>query len=110
MVARPKDKQPEAIKNSGLDIESLERAAMEALDSWLGNEEHPDKISKQAILKEIFEVAKAKEKFQKDRNSISAETPDEKLENKAHYTKEFDKSSKKHHTVSTILQEPIARH
>jgi hypothetical protein len=108
MVARPKEKQPEAVRNSDLDIQKLENVAMESLDSWFGDEEHPENILKKVILKEIFEVAKAEERFQKDERSSSAEIPDNNFEKSAGLAKEVvgvSKLGKEYPDLDSPLQE-----
>ena len=81
---------------------------MESLDGWFGDEEHPENISKKAILKEIFEVAKAEERFQKDVNAPSAEVLDSNFEKGGDLAKEMvtvPKLGKEYQDLDTPLQE-----
>ena len=111
MVARPKEKQPEAVRNSGLDIAKLEEVAMESLDSWFGDEEHPENILKKATLRDIFEVAKAEERFQKEESSPRAENPDSTLEKSNEFTKGVigvSKLDEQYPDLDPPLPEPLA--
>ena len=63
MVVEPREKQCATVQKLGLNASKLEQATMESMSHWFIDKEHPENAEKKLILKEIFEVAKAEERY-----------------------------------------------
>jgi len=106
MVVRPKQKQPETIRALDLDITKLEDVARFSLEGWLNDQEQSEGIPKKAVLREIFEVAKAEERFQRGATASS----DIQLERRDGMAKGSDRmpgGGKKHEDLGFSIHEPL---
>jgi hypothetical protein len=63
MIIEPREKQCGTVQKLGLNVKKLKEVTMESISRWLNDEEHPENVSKIAILREIFKVAKAEERY-----------------------------------------------
>jgi hypothetical protein len=55
----------DALSGPGLNVRKLEESTMESMSQWFNDKEHADNSSKRILLKEIFKVAKAEERYKK---------------------------------------------
>jgi hypothetical protein len=62
MIVEPREKQCTTVQKLGLNIRKLEQA-MESVANWFSDSEHPENAAKKVLLKEIFKVAKAEERY-----------------------------------------------
>ena len=65
MVAGPLDKQCAAVQKLDLNVKKLEEVTMKSMSSWFNDAEHTENSSKESLLKGIFKVAKAEERYKK---------------------------------------------
>jgi hypothetical protein len=63
MIAIPREKQCATVQKLGLNIRKLEEATMVSISNWFNDKEHPENAAKQVFLEEIFNVAKAEERY-----------------------------------------------
>lgn len=63
MIIEPPERQHPSIRRWNLDVKMLEAKTMEAMKIWLNDSEHPANASKKVLLKELFKVAKAEERY-----------------------------------------------
>jgi hypothetical protein len=110
MVARPKHKQPETIRALDLDISKLEDLARESLEGWDGEEVQSENVSKKVILQEIFEVAKADERFQRDASEVTSGDPLEKSTEIMKGAGEMPEAGEKHEVLDSPMPEPLTGH
>ena len=72
MIVEPREKQCATVKKLGLSIKKLEEATTESMLHWFNDSEHPENAAKKIIMKEIFEVAKAEERYKSGETSTTA--------------------------------------
>jgi hypothetical protein len=63
MIVKPREKQCTTVQKLGLNIRKLEQATVESVANWFSDKEHPENAAKKVLLKEIFKVAKAEERY-----------------------------------------------
>lgn len=63
MIIEPYKKQCPIVQKLRLNVAKLEEVTMEAMSAWFNDDDHPDNLLKKPILKEIFKVAKAQERY-----------------------------------------------
>ncbi|KAI3337104.1 hypothetical protein HD806DRAFT_542819 [Xylariaceae sp. AK1471] len=63
MLVEPQHKQHHAIRKVNLNLGTLEAVTFEALSTWFSDKATPSNLSKKAVLKEIFKVARQEERF-----------------------------------------------
>ena len=65
MVAGPRDKQCTAVQKLDLNIKKLEEETTKSMSSWFDDKGRTEGKSKEVLLKEIFKVARAEERYKK---------------------------------------------
>ncbi|CZR65254.1 uncharacterized protein PAC_15154 [Phialocephala subalpina] len=63
MVVKPSYQQYPTIQKLDLNVKKLEEVTMEAISNWFSDKEHPENALKKPILKEIFRIARAEERY-----------------------------------------------
>ena len=63
LIVEPNERQHPAIRKVNLDVTKLAEIAMDALSTWFADKENPANAAKQPLLKELFKLAKAEERY-----------------------------------------------
>jgi hypothetical protein len=63
MIVKSREKQCATVQNLGLNIRKGEEATIGSMSNWFNDKEHPENAAKEAFLEEIFQVAKAEERY-----------------------------------------------
>lgn len=66
LIVEPIDRQHPAIQKVHLDVTKLSDLTMDALSSWFADKENPANATKQPLLKELFKLARAEERFKNE--------------------------------------------
>ncbi|KAK7751481.1 hypothetical protein SLS62_006566 [Diatrype stigma] len=66
LIVEPIERQHPAIQKVHLDVTKLSDLTMDALSSWFADKENPANATKQPLLKELFKLARAEERFKNE--------------------------------------------
>ncbi|RYP21217.1 hypothetical protein DL765_002356 [Monosporascus sp. GIB2] len=72
LIVEPAERQHPAVQKVHLNVSKLSDLTMDAMSSWFADKENPANATKQPLLKELFKLARAEERYKNDEIDPSA--------------------------------------
>ncbi|RYP60736.1 hypothetical protein DL770_009937 [Monosporascus sp. CRB-9-2] len=72
LIVEPAERQHPAVQKVHLNVSKLSDLTMDAMSSWFADKENPANATKQPLLKELFKLARAEERYKNDEIDSSA--------------------------------------